>query len=299
MKNWKVKSILVPFDFLPPSVAALAAAKRAAARWNAQIELLHVRAYPAVFAGGEFGTGDPLIASGPTAREIKNSLKDAAGDFPKVRTHILDGDPEELVRRLGKDAAADLVVMGTHGYKGLDHLVMSSVTESVVRSASVPVMTMHAGVEEFAPKRILAPVNFSEHAGEALAKASLLAREFGAKLHLIHAIEPWSYPSGAPGVFHKHLERTAGSIRGIETTTELVTGGAVDSILRCAAEGGFDLVVLAAHRRFVFKEWMVGTTVERVLRHSEVPVLAVPSESRRARGKTMRAGREAKIAGLR
>ena len=278
MKNWEIRSVLVPFDFSPPSKAALAAAKDAASRWDAQIELLHVRAFPAVYAGVTLATAAVAVPDAPAAAVLRRRLDEQAAGIKKLRLHVLEGDPQGLVARLGKDAAADLIVMGTHGYTGIEQMLMPSIVEAVVREARAPVLSVHAQTRGFQPKRILVPMNFSAHAGQALEKAVLLAREFEAELHLVHVLEPWSHPTVVGDALMRHLEETAGSIRGVRVSTQLASGFAVGGILEAAAAQRSDLIVLAGHSRRVGEEWMIGTTAERVLRHSPVPVLAVPSE---------------------
>mgnify|MGYP006288805229 CR=1 FL=1 len=68
-------------------------------------------------------------------------------DVP-VSTHVVEGPPnKEIVRHAERDAC-DLVVMGTHGRGGIDRLLLGSVAERVVRSCSVPVMTVRVGDED-------------------------------------------------------------------------------------------------------------------------------------------------------
>ncbi len=279
MRNGKISSLLVPFDFQEPSQAALRVAKKLAARWDAQIELLHIRAYPAVLTHSPIESEVSLIPQGPYIDDIKRELRSIVGDFPKTRIHVLEGNPEQLIKRLSIDASADLLVMGTHGYKGLDHLIENSVVEAVVRTTAVPVLSVHAKKKDFSPKKILCPINFTDQGGDGLAKACVLAREFGADLHLLHVVEPSLYHLASLEDIKAHLDRTASEIVGINVSSQIASGSPVDSILSLVETGEFDLIVLAAHRRYVWKEWMVGTTAERVLRHSPVPVFAVPCDA--------------------
>ena len=57
---------------------------------------------------------------------------------------VISGDPAEQVLNTARGLDADLIVMGTHGRKGLSHLVLGSVAERVVRESSVPVLTAHS-----------------------------------------------------------------------------------------------------------------------------------------------------------
>jgi nucleotide-binding universal stress UspA family protein len=62
----------------------------------------------------------------------------------RYETLVTRGDPAEQVLNAARSLEADLIVMGTHGRKGLSHLVLGSVAERVVRESPVPVLTAHA-----------------------------------------------------------------------------------------------------------------------------------------------------------
>lgn len=144
------KKILVPVDGSEASRRGLAEAVKLAKALNASLKLVHVvnefvmdTAYaPALY-------NDQLIAS---LREIgRNTLKDAQAE---VAAQGLE--PEcELVETIGgraadaiieqvKQSSADLIVMGTHGRRGVRRLVMGSDAELVLRSSPVPVLMVRA-----------------------------------------------------------------------------------------------------------------------------------------------------------
>jgi len=60
---------------------------------------------------------------------------------------LVDGNPSREIVRYAEDEGCDLVVMGTHGRGGIDRLLLGSVAEKVVRSSSVPVLTVRVGEE--------------------------------------------------------------------------------------------------------------------------------------------------------
>ena len=62
----------------------------------------------------------------------------------RVERRVEDGDPPDVIVAVAREIGADLIVMGTHGFKGLTHAVMGSVAEHVVRNATCPVLTMRA-----------------------------------------------------------------------------------------------------------------------------------------------------------
>jgi len=73
-----------------------------------------------------------------------SAVEDAAGDVP-LETEMVDGSPAKEIVRYAADNDIDVVVMGTHGRSGVDRLLLGSVAERVVRSSSVPVLTIRTG----------------------------------------------------------------------------------------------------------------------------------------------------------
>jgi nucleotide-binding universal stress UspA family protein len=140
------QDILVPFDFSDASRRALDLALDLGRVHGARIRLLHVCEVPAyAYPGIEFSPVDllaPLAEAGEErlmqlVKEVKVRYPDATGVF-KI------GSPSEEILAAVVDMPCDLVVMGTHGRRGIPHAVLGSVAEKVVRQSRVPVLTVHA-----------------------------------------------------------------------------------------------------------------------------------------------------------
>ena len=142
--------ILVPTDFNPASDAALACAKELAARFDARLTLLHAVNDP--LATGVW-TPDVYVPPTPemqdkflrTARErLEGTLTaDERARFG-VAIEARPGATAEIIEQFARDQKVDLIVMGTHGRRGLSHMLLGSVAERLVRHASCPVLTTHA-----------------------------------------------------------------------------------------------------------------------------------------------------------
>lgn len=137
------KHILVPTDFDEPAAAAMKVALDMARDFGARLTLLHVYEIPAY-----------SYYSGPSPVEFAAALEKAAREkmaetalaaqkvLPSVHSLLCEGDPaREILNQIPK-LNADLLVIGTHGRRGLSHLLLGSVAEKLVRLASVPVMTV-------------------------------------------------------------------------------------------------------------------------------------------------------------
>jgi universal stress protein A len=141
----RVQSILVPVDFSGPSRKALDYATVLAQQFNAKLTLLHVIE---PVATPDFAATFPLVMENDetkaTAKQRLEKLAQSAGIPP--------GTVEKILVRFGRsfheisDAArtlkTDLIVISTHGYTGLKHVLLGSTTERVVRHAPCPVLVV-------------------------------------------------------------------------------------------------------------------------------------------------------------
>jgi nucleotide-binding universal stress UspA family protein len=137
------KTILVPTDFQDASLDALAAARELAGRLGLEIVLLHTYTIPVVVYPGF----DPIIAPGlpeEIAETAKTALEKLAAEQGGLRSMLRAGDPATEILRAIEELKPAMVAMGTHGRKGLTHLLLGSVTEKIVRASPVPVLTIHA-----------------------------------------------------------------------------------------------------------------------------------------------------------
>lgn len=140
------KRILVPVDFSETARAAMETAVDLAAKFDAEVLLVH--AYP--IPGYTFPDGSAVASSrmlqelaDEAARHLDEwrelALKAGAA---RVSTDTAVGDPAGEIVRLAAEKKADLVVMGTHGRTGIEHALMGSIAERVVRRAKCPVLTV-------------------------------------------------------------------------------------------------------------------------------------------------------------
>ena len=138
-----------------------------------------------------------------------------------------------------------------------------------------------------AVRRILVPVDFSPSGLRAVQSAVSLGVHLGAELTFFHVLElvsddpeivlHWAdFPQERRSFAEKELGKICAEVGLAEGERVVVEGRAFEEILRCLAEGEFDVVVMGLARREAgFIKGLLGTTVERVARHSPVPVLVV------------------------
>jgi nucleotide-binding universal stress UspA family protein len=140
------KRILVPTDFSEPSAAALDYAVALGQKLGATVHVVHSFELPIV----GFPDGMLTITSEMASRIIdaaQTALAKIVATYDKrgvkLETSLEQADPREGVLQAARKLGADLIVMGTHGRRGLSRALIGSVTESVVRTSPVPVLTVH------------------------------------------------------------------------------------------------------------------------------------------------------------
>lgn len=138
--------IVVPTDFSPASEAALRTAMDLALQLDADVHVLHVWQLPIyTVPDGYF-----IMGAETTARLVEGLEESLATLVAEHRTregvtlhtHLREGSPEGEIHRFVSEIDASMIAMGTHGRRGLSHLLLGSVAEKVIRSARVPVVVV-------------------------------------------------------------------------------------------------------------------------------------------------------------
>ncbi len=141
----EINKILSPVDFSDTSEAALRYAIDLASRLNASVEVVHA------FSPPSFALPDGAIIAQPNylaevSNELQKSLDELvrrySGRGVQLEAKLVEGIPASEITRLAEEDEANLIVMGTHGRTGLNHLLLGSVAERVVRTSKMPVLTV-------------------------------------------------------------------------------------------------------------------------------------------------------------
>lgn len=290
----ELKRILVPTDFSTYARAALEQALDLALRYDAEICLLHV----STLHGDDPNHPDaqfPEIQAmlermeeraAESMAELKKELGERGAGLRTCCVRAVSAAPAitEFVRR----EEMDLVVMGTHGRRGLRRCLMGSVAEEVLRTVQVPVLTTRLVERDAGWRRILVPYDFSDGADQALATAVDLARRHGAEIDLVHVVMPPVMPAGITGAgvvgsvgadLKKdlqellHARASDAALRSGVFVQPYVLEGAVDfSITELARLKATDLIVMGSHGLSGFWRFLLGSVTEKVVRSAPCPV---------------------------
>jgi nucleotide-binding universal stress UspA family protein len=202
------------------------------------------------------------------------------------------GMAADLILSFAQSQKTDVIVMGTHGRRGFDRLVLGSVTNRVMRRAPCPVLAAskppHDAVTASNEQRfrhlsrILFCADFSENSERALKYAISATAEYDAELTLLHVLEGVPSPAKAEEAMAVAAERLDKLIppqgrKALKIKTALRTGKTYAEIIQLAEEAQIDLVTMGVRGRGALDVAVFGSTTYRVMQLGSCPVLAVRS----------------------
>jgi nucleotide-binding universal stress UspA family protein len=143
------RHILIPVDFEPSSKHALEVGTNLAAKFESRLTVLHAwDAPPYVYAGLPYLSANVWSGMEQAAKEqLDTTLAEVQKRMPRAEAMLVRGPAAFEILSAIERAKVDLVVIGTHGRRGLNRVLLGSVAERVVRGSSVPVLTVRGGDE--------------------------------------------------------------------------------------------------------------------------------------------------------
>jgi len=246
---------------------------------------------PSVY-GAPIGVEDLTARLEKESRQLLQKYKERGAKMNVVvTTEVRLGDIDLGILHSIKGRNADLLVMGTHGRRGFERLVLGSVTERMLRHCPVPLLTI-GEAKKTAPKirRILVTTDFSEGTAEAVAHALSIGERNRSRVTILHVLHDDA--AQAAGKYRDQL------IRGIEMQlqkfiperafdrceidTRIEDGSPSEVIPRVVKSGAYDLLVMNIHGKRLIDRAFVGSTAERTLRTLAgiCPVLLIPPARR-------------------
>jgi len=209
-----------------------------------------------------------------------------ATDIP-YEAIVLEGDPRQVLPSWSVQHEADLMVMGTHGH-GRDRRV-GSVTTFLAHNLRRPLVAVPETAPADVPERIVVGVDGSIPSSAAVDWCATFAAEVHAQVLAVFAEVPvaeW-VPRTDPKSWLQRarhsMEEWTTALResSVGVKCRVVEHEAARALIELATDGTTDLVVLGARGRGGFAELLLGSTALKVLHHSEVPVVLVPTATDR------------------
>lgn len=249
-----LRSVLCATDFSQFSVSAYRYGLLLAREYRAKLLLLHVSElwlHPSVdyaIPGKGFEESRRILIE-QTENELRRFVRSAPYEGIELRSEVREGQAADAILTAGRLHQADMIVVGTHGRRGFDRVMLGSVAERVMRKASCPVLLVGQPSPQLGDqtrravgiRRLVFCTDFSENAQRAMDYALSLMDEFHAELTVVHVLE--DVPNGtdvaavaarARTELDRLVQAQAGTTRKIKT--EVRMGKAYAQIIDLAAK---------------------------------------------------------------
>ncbi|MGD1848886.1 MAG: universal stress protein [Salibacteraceae bacterium] len=255
--------ILVPTDFTKVADTALSHAVRIARQSNSEIKLIHV-----------VDNADEVKAT----KKIIEDVAERAAEWYKLKVSgaIRIGNIFEDIGDAAAELDAKLVIMGTHGLKGIQHLV-GGYALKVITHSQIPFIVVQEAAKEGNYKRIVVPLDLSKDTKQKLGITARLAELFHSE---IKVISPKTSDEFLNNQIFRNIAFTKKflSERNIPHTTEIIDldGSFANTVIGYAKKVDADLISIMSHQTMMFSNIFGESYQQKVLTNDAgIPVIAV------------------------
>lgn len=298
----KIKKVLYPTDFSRCSKQAYAHALFIAEQYKAELHMLHVitiHSDDAYDPGYDFPDLEEYnIHLEKRANEESDELIDEhrVSETKIIKVQERGYSPSAVILKYAQDNNIDLIIMGTHGRRGLGYLFLGSVAEEVTRFARRPVYTIREekpAIPVEKVNRILVPLDLSKFSRQALQYAFELCKDYGADLDVIHVVEdrihPALYATGKSSIFEftpeikkkstELIKKMIDEFSGLKVkyNIKIKEGVPAREILKYAEHNDVNMIVLTTHGASGLNQFYLGGVAEKIIRRSICPVFTIKS----------------------
>lgn len=278
-----LKTVLVASDWSDASLNAVNYAKAIAERFGSHIVLVHVGdpLNPIIVGEAAWIEDDSTIRMEQQVEAAGIALRAEGFSAEAVSSY---GDVRGEIQTLAKNHDVDLIILGTHGRRGLNRLFWGSEAEGIIRISDRPVLTVGPSIglattEAWAPKNILCATTLSPAAARVVAYGYMLAQTTGASFSLLSVEHPQRLPSDKDWrIFEDAIAATLPTERAQLRIHQLLSGKepAAD-IVDFAKTSKSDLIVMGAKSSILLSTHFSGGLLAQVLIGAPCPVLTINS----------------------
>ncbi|GGN13358.1 universal stress protein UspA [Dyadobacter beijingensis] len=272
-----MKKILVPFDFSALSMSALRFAIELAEAAQGQATALHVVNIAPVYLESLDPNGYPISSASILSELSREATQHFARVKVELKTSIEPGFRVEqgllhqIVIKTIHETEADLVVMGTNGSNGIAEVMMGSNTEKVVRTAPVPVISIHRGQKISQIQNIIFPTTIDLDQHRFIWQIRALQSFFSAHLHLLYVKTPDTKEtdktlSGMLGDLATYYDLSEYSVHVTHASSE------EKGVLKFATRIPGSMIAMGTHGYTGLTHLMLGSVAENVINHTREAV---------------------------
>lgn len=278
--KFSIKKIMVPVDFSATSGHALEHAAWLAANAHCELLLAHILPPNPYY----FETSDPQVLP-EDLEESKKFAEEKIHDLMRMcsdkygvnaRYRIRNGKIADELIELAAKEKTDLIMMGTHGAKGLEEILIGSNAQQLVSRGPCPVITFQPEKRKTGFSNIVLPIERSRHSREKVDIAIHLAVLCQSKIHILGLLD-----NDNKGEYEKlqvvlDQVQKAVSRAEISFTRHTVNGKNIASeAMKYADKTDADLVMVLAEDESVLGRFDLGPFSRHIVNHSPIPVMSI------------------------
>jgi nucleotide-binding universal stress UspA family protein len=283
MASFKIEKILIPMDFSETAMKAVDHAAFIAKAFKAEIILLHV-----IEKHWEhFNIIQPeLVVPQPSGLipMVEKKLAQIASDIStkygvKSITITSNGNIFSEIIAVSDEHHVDLIIMGTHGTKGVVEFFIGSNTYKIVTKSKCPVLSIQKNAETVGFKNILLPIDNSLHSRQKVNHVIILAKAFEATIHIAGIAD--SDDASEMKKFELKIEQVENLIKksNIKYTSNIVVDSNPLRVTNIYAKTvNADLIVIMTDQDEKITGNLLGTFAQQIVNHSLIPVMSIQPE---------------------
>lgn len=274
--------ILIPTDFSEISQRGLEYAKTIAKQADSELLLVHVNPPISLITPPEAAWIDESEVQTRQEEQMEQSGAALRSEGFRARAISLTGPLYDELLSAIKQYKVDLIVMGTHGKKGLERLLIGSDAEAMLRHARCPVLSVGPAVPDLQGKlwrirEVICATTLQPRAAEVAVFAHKLAAQYEAELVLLHVKNPDSEEDADwvsfEEAFHQYVPEDLGKCSWLRTRLASTAPGV--SIVDLAKQRGSDLIVMGARPGSPMATHLAPGTAAKVLMEAPCPVMTL------------------------
>ena len=260
-------SILVPISFSEQSLIALSQTYNLAKLTNSRLVLLHV-------------------LTSKSSKDVKTLLEKRA---EKVRAEanvpvdimIEKGNVFKKISEVAKNINPLFIVVGFSTNMGLSQIVGPNMFQ-VIRESNFPTMTVRGKQHNNGCKSILLPLDLTKETREKVRKAIEIAKMFGASIKVLSVFSSSQRSLENKLISYSHQVRNFIKEKGVPCTIKTIEGNDICKVvLDYADKNDVDLIMIMTKEELSLKEFFIGTTAQKLLATSKIPVMSIRPMQRR------------------
>lgn len=296
--SFDLQHIICAVDFSTTTAGVLHAGRILARVFGARLSVFH-----AVTTSQDRFLGTVIFERGGQQADLlvdaRKRLEGLAAPLKDADTVVMAGDPVDTLSDYLKKTPAGLTVAARRGFSGIQRVLLGSVVERMARRLATPLLVVDptkASDGNSQPfRKVAVACDAVDAITPALTAAMVLARRFGAALHMLHAmelpvnseiLEPTDGPydevqTALQRRLRQNMEKlTAAGAGAPSVAIDILPGPAAEILPPYVRQHKVDLLVLGVRPRRRLQKWLIGSTTEAALRHVSCAVLTVPATMR-------------------